>query len=237
MRKIKAHQSVTADTDDDTKFRIKGNDLADHAAKQGALLHPQLAKLEVRMASVDWAQQVSMLTVAAKVLAIFPTMAQHFKGRLTRGPQVGKPSRPPPPPRPPPVPLDRAHRFVAFGGGHILCDFCLSRAATWRSAAKRSRKEVCPRRCDEMARALEAQELGHQLVMVSYGGVPSVLCICCGARWTTRRAGLANRCPGHTKFGRESASRLRRGLHPDYRKPDPLEAVFRVEGSILTLIG
>ena len=87
-----------------------------------------------------------------------------------------------------------------------------------------------------MTRAMEAQDLGHRLVLVSCRGVPSVLCVKCGARCTTRRAGLAHPCPGPTKLGRESASRVRRGLHPDYRKQAPLEAVYRVEGTVLTLL-
>ena len=236
LTKVKAHRSVTDEMGDDDRAEILGNDLADCAAKAGAEMHPQLAPAETILASADWSLQVAMLRVAAHVLTIFPTMVQHFKGRLTRGPQAGKPSRPPPP-RPPPVPLEQAHRFKAFGGGHILCDFCLSRAVSWRSAARRSRKEVCPRGYEEMARALEAQDLGHRLVMVSYGGVPSVVCVVCGARFTTRRAGLANRCPGRTKFGKASASRIRRGLHPDFRKSEPLEAVFQVEGRTLTVFG
>ena len=237
LTKVKAHRAVTGDTSEADKALILGNDLADEAAKLGASAHAQLAPGEIIVATAEWSNQIAMLKVAAKVLAVFPTMVQHFKGRLSRGPQAGRPGRPPPPPRPPPVPVDRAHRFVALGGGHILCDFCLTRAASWRSAMRRSRREVCPRGCEEMARAIEAQELGHHLVMVSYGGVPSVFCVTCGSRFTTRRAGLARLCPGHTKFGRESASRLRRGLHPDTRKKDPLEAIYRVEGSTLSLVG
>ena len=84
---------------------------------------------------------------------------------------------------------------------------------------------------------MEAQDLGHRLVLVSYGGVPSVVCVTCGARCTTRREGLVAPCPGFTKHGRESAARISRGLHPDSRKRNLLEAVFRVDGTGLTLMG
>ena len=234
--KIKAHRVVTAETDPHESAEILGNDLADAAAKAGATAHGQLAAGEIRCAEHSWSEQTAMLKVAAKVLALFPTLASGFRGRLSRGPQACRPARPPPPPRPPPVPVERAHRFGAFGG-HILCDFCLARAASWQSAAKRSRSEVCPRACDEMTRAIEAQDLGHRLCLVSYKGVPSVVCVTCGARCTTRREGLVAPCPGATKHGRETFSRIRRGFHPDTRKKTPLEAVFKVEGTLLTLVG
>ena len=98
LTKIKAHRSVAGETSETEQALILGNDYADAAAKLGASSHPQLAPGEIRLATYDWNLQVAMLRVAAKVLALFPTMCQHFKGRLSRGPQAGRPGRPPPPP-------------------------------------------------------------------------------------------------------------------------------------------
>ena len=89
LLKIKAHRTIRADARESERAEILGNDFADAAAKDGARAHPQLATGEVRCAEHSWDEQVGMLKVAAKVLAVFPTLAQHFKREAFSRPAGG----------------------------------------------------------------------------------------------------------------------------------------------------
>ena len=84
MSKVKAHQTITADMPAAARRAAAGNDMADGAAKQGALLHPQPSSVEKVMGMFSWRMLVECATAIGSILPLFPTALEQFGGRLSR---------------------------------------------------------------------------------------------------------------------------------------------------------
>ena len=234
MSKVKSHQVSDPDMPSELQHDIFGNNLADAAAKLGACCHPQGSAGERRLGLHSFEVRTRLAVAVAKIISVYPVVAEQFGGRLSRGvPPRGR-ARPQEV-----VDPQQQHSFANFQGS-LLCQRCFRRVDTWASAERVARKEVCPGAPQALALAMTAGDRGHSIRLIVWKGLAGVVCTSCGAHATHRCKLLASQCrPAARSSGRSWVlTRLAAGLHPDKRKDGPLEAQWQVlPGGVFQPIG
>ena len=234
MSKVKSHQVADPAMPADLQHDIFGNSLADAAAKLGAGCHPSGSTGEQHMGMYSFDLRVRLAVAVAKIVSVYPVVAEQFGGRLSRGVPARGRARPQQV-----VDPQQQHSFANFQGV-LLCQRCFRRADTWVLAARAVRREVCPGAPQALALAMTAGDRGHSIRLIVWKGLAGIVCTSCGAHATHRCKLLTSLCrPGAMSSGRSWVlTRLAAGLHPDKRKEGPLEAQWQVTtGGVLQPIG
>ena len=240
LQKVKAHQTPRWDMPALSLRAAIGNSYADTAAKAGACMHPRPSAVEKHVTCHAWRLATACAEAAGRILALFPTAIEQFGGRLGRVDAVGMGrARRVGVPRRSIVPPPDQHSFAAVGGA-ILCQRCLSRARSWRSARDRILHEACPGHSAVMAEVWHSDTRGHSLQLLSHRGLATVVCVRCGAFCSTRRSELLlSPCRGSAGISEQrkgGLARLRRGCHPDSRRDGFLDASWHLAGGELSAL-
>ncbi len=200
--KVKAHQDIDAIQDPDEKWRARGNEMADEAAKLARDRHPQPSK-EQQAALDFYVRRIPHIVKAVgKAMALFPPAG----GSL---------------PRRTPTRTKKGNGSGADGGlqrhqwrhveGRWRCSRCWTYVLGTDIPASRKLQGCNRTRVTNDLRRFEA--LGHDMLHAD-GDLPIVYCGRCGA-WSSRRAqSLAKPCGPPTANGRLALRRISLGLHP-----------------------
>ena len=220
LLKVKAHQHLRWDMGSTELRAAAGNDQADAAAKFGARFHPSPSPAERAGFMHWWSRSLLCAEVVGKILALFPTVLEQY-GKLSRVSSRGGSGRRSGTAAKPLVPLESRHDFKQVGGS-IVCLRCLVRVFSWRKAHDRTLHSLCPGLCQNLADVWLADRRGHSLQLISHAGAATIVCVRCGGFCSTHfSAILTSQCRGAAGASvrrRGALSRLRRGLHPDFRK-------------------
>ncbi len=201
--KVKAHQTISNIEDEDERWRAIGNDLADKAAKQARLRHPQPSP-ELAAQISFWERRAPYVVEAvATAMPLFPPLG----GKLTRrrrrctddaAAKAG----------PTEVPV---HQWE-YAAGRWRCARCWTYVAGQGGVPSSRRGEPCQSdRVPHRQRLFE--RLGHVMLHTD-GELPITFCARCGG-WSSRRANrLARACGQPTGAGKMALKRIASGLHP-----------------------
>jgi len=210
VEKVKAHQQQHAGEAEAQQVYREANDLVDKFAKLGATMHE--APRSVAQATLSWneATAVSVLSLAAAVLPLFP------EERYERPPGGGAKQ------------LDRdawllanGHRWAKTSAGWC-CASCSARTSS--REASRQHGQCSGKRA--LARAAERAEARHHLVQVICQASAVAVCLRCGATRGHWSILLRQPCPGAPcRGGVVALSRPASGRHPYQRSLELVTAV------------
>ena len=237
LTKVKAHQAMRWDMEASALRAASGNSFADAAAKAGASMHPAPSPVERAVFLHWWSHSLMLAQAVGRILALFPTVIEQFGGKLGRLAAVGGGGERRSVTRRSIVPFAFRHRFATVGGA-VMCQRCLARARSWRSAQDRTLHQECPGQCQALVEAWLADQHGHSLQLLSHAGLATVVCIRCGAFASTHRSELLSSpcrgAAGMSEQRRGGLRRLRNGRHPDSRRSGFLDATWVLAGGELT---
>ena len=234
LSKVKAHQSTRWDMDASALRAAIGNENADAAAKAGASMHPSPSPVEQAEAVHWWHRSTTLALLVGRILSCFPTVVEQFGGRLGRIPGGGAGVRAT---RRSVVAEASRHKFRPVGGA-IVCQLCLSRARSWKTANDRTLHEKCAGQCQALVDAWLSDRVGHSLQLLSHARTATIVCVKCGAFASTHRSALlAAPCRGSVGISeqrRGGLARLLKGQHPDSRRKGRLDATWALAEGELT---
>ncbi len=200
--KVKAHQHIDSIADEDERWRAKGNDLADAAAKEARKRHPR-PPAEVEAQIRFWESRAAHVVQAvATAMVQFPPLG----GKLTRRPRAAKAAQEGPLREQVPV-----HQWE-FAGGRWRCARCWTFVVGGGGVPAARRREAC-RSNRTTAQQEQFVKAGH-LMLNTQGDLPITFCVKCGG-WSSRRANrLGKICGPPTAAGKMALRRIGKGLHP-----------------------
>ncbi len=199
VRKVPAHVNPQTLPDGPARDDAIGNQMADEAAKQAVLLHPQPAPAMVKdLEAKLWRAKLVVRTIA-RVTQVYPPMP---KDRMVRPPRAVEGAA---------AAIDGGHTWK-FGSGLWRCTTCMRLTISPDIGPEQIRD-----RCPGPKATLEAEAIvakGHHLAK-SLGEVPVLFCIRCGSFAARRAYGLAATCPGRpSPAGKQALARIRLGRQP-----------------------
>ncbi len=199
VRKVPAHVNPAAAPEGQARDDAEGNQMADEAAKEAVLLHPQ--PLPTQVTALDAAMKRARLVIrtVARVTQAFPPMPRE---RMIKIPRTKMDA----------ISADEERHAWTFGAGLWRCTKCL-RLTIGDTVSEHLHTERCTGAKATMdVRAIERR--GHILAK-SMGEVPVIVCVKCGSFAARRAYGLANPCPVKpTPAGRQALARIKMGRQP-----------------------
>ena len=194
---VKAHRGVKEANDEQEKWEIMANDLADDGAKRAVKLQPQWTGTEGNAAEF----YAKRFPHVAKAMAIATSMFPTAPGNMER-------IRPP---RNEEDAMRSGRHFWEQGETNWRCKFCWS-WATVRPTATARRTQRCSGP-PKVADAERMAELGHHLCLAE-GDPPIWFCSTCGGTMSRRTRILRKGCTKPTANGKAALNRLANGWHP-----------------------
>ncbi len=198
---VKAHRAEEDAMDVRDAWLIRGNAMADEAAKSALALHAEPS-------------QEAKNTVEFYVKR-FPFVAKAIGATLAQFPPAPGNMRRHPPPRTPAEARERGcHQWVSEGDGW-RCEVCWTRCVRRRVPNYRRRQQCGGPRHVEGGRQYAAR--GHR-IRAADGDPPFLYCARCGGTSLKRAYKLSRRCQEPNASGRQALARIAKGLHPWRRK-------------------
>ncbi len=199
VRKVPAHVNPQSVPGGPAREDAMGNQMADEAAKEAVLQHPQPTKVMKDDLEAKLKRARIIIRTIAKVTQAFPPMPRE---RMLRPPRAREGAT---------IAADGGHTWT-YGAGLWRCTTCMK-----LTLSSTIGHEQFSDKCQGVKNALEAaviERKGHVLAK-SMGEVPVVFCIKCGSFAARRAYGLAAQCPGRpTPAGKQALARIRLGRQP-----------------------
>ncbi len=194
---VKAHRDVRNATDARDAWLIRGNAIADDAAKRAAAAHPQPsaeAKAELEFYCTR-----------------FPHVAKAIGAALVKFPPANGNLARRPPPRTAEEARERGCHIWSKDGERWRCEACWSWCCG-RAVPAYRRRQACPGNRDTEEARGYAQK-GHRMRALQ-GSPPFLFCVRCGGSSLRRAYKLGRPCAEPNASGRQALARVAKGLHP-----------------------
>ncbi len=200
LLKVKAHQDVAAIEDLDERWRARGNQLADEAAKEARERHPKPTPEQEATVAYYVRRTPHIVKAVGRAMAMFPPAGGNLprKGRPAPKGGGGASAR------------RQGHDWV-HAEGRWRCTRCWTYVLGDEVPVGRRYQKCDGRRVTAAMR--RAESLGHHMLHAE-GALPIAYCSRCGG-WSSRRAQLLARpCAPPTASGRAALRRIAKGQHP-----------------------
>ena len=210
--KVKAHISrAEAAKGPWTGFLARGNNAADHGAKQAVLLHPQAAESQRQAFAKSAGECGATILLATRILHLWPVVPRE-ELLAAAAKEKRRPREQPPKPETTP------HKW-AWHGNRWFCLICCGVCA--EEGRSRRDRQSCSGVNRWLREVLLAKNGHHIWIGELRSGVAICWCAKCGAWMTKKPTGLIAACPvgfgeaPPTEYGRRCLRKLRGNKHPD----------------------
>ncbi len=201
--KVKAHLHEVALTCPTERWRARGNNVADEAAKAARGRHPQPG-VDITSLVAFWTRRAPHVVRAVGVaMTEFPAVGGYLKRKNCGGTAAASGDQ---------SQGDAADRHSwTYAEGRWRCAKCWTYVLGESVPPRRYGEKCDAGRIDDRMRQYDQH--GHTMLLAE-GNLPIAYCVRCGG-WSSRRAQrLLAKCGPPTEAGKAALRRIERGFHP-----------------------